>query len=183
MWHDLGIAEKDFFQGLVEADEQLAARVWASGCSCGGRLDRADYPRKARGIPEEWDDLFSRRISFCCCKEGCRRRKTPPSVRFFGRRVYVAAVILAVCARWVSARRAEVRRRTKRRWLAWFRTDFVGSRFWQGQSARLMPPVADDELPASLLSRFSGGRASVLDSTLSFLSPMTTKSAAEVMVG
>ena len=38
------------------------------------------------------------RLSFCCGREGCRRRVLPPSVLFWGRRVYWAAVVLVVTA-------------------------------------------------------------------------------------
>jgi len=31
------------------------------------------------------------RFSFCCARDGCRTRKTPPSFRFLGRKVYLAA--------------------------------------------------------------------------------------------
>ena len=84
-----------FFQRLLEEDEVAVDRQRARGCpSCRGRLDRADYPRKPRGLPAQWESLFNRRFSVCCCREGCRRRLTPPSVRFLGRRVYVGAVVL-----------------------------------------------------------------------------------------
>jgi hypothetical protein len=39
-------------------------------------------------------ESFDRRFSLCCGREGCRRRATPPSVRFLGRRVYVGAVVI-----------------------------------------------------------------------------------------
>ena len=37
---------------------------------------------------------FVRRFSLCCGREGCRKRATPPSLRFLGRRVYLCAVVL-----------------------------------------------------------------------------------------
>ena len=181
MWHKLGIVEKDFFCALVAADQNLADEVLLHGCPCGGRLHRSDFPRKPRGVPEEWDRAFSRRISFCCAREGCRRRQTPPSVRFSWRRVYVAAVVLVCSAEWVTARVAAVPRRTVRRWRRFWRSDFVAASFWQAARARLVPPVADDEMPAALLARFVGPRANALVSALSFLSPTTTKSAAGLM--
>jgi transposase len=95
-WHAFTIDDK-FFSLLQEIDREIARQVAQAGCPhCGGRLDRSDYNRKPRG------DLFLapavelplRRISFCCCAEGCRRRATPPSVVFLGRRVYLGAVVL-----------------------------------------------------------------------------------------
>ena len=60
-----------------------------------GPLHRSDYPRKPRGgpaLPAEQE----RRFSLCCAV--CRRRTTPPSVRFLGPKVYYGAVvILAAC--------------------------------------------------------------------------------------
>lgn len=53
-------------------------------------MHRADYDRKPRGGPEHW----SERHSFCCDQDGCRRRHTPPSVRFLGRKVYVGFVVV-----------------------------------------------------------------------------------------
>ncbi len=183
MWHALGIDEKDFFRGLVETDEQLAAAEQARGCQCGGRLDRADYPRKTRGVPAEWDHLFEQRLSFCCAREGCRRRCTPPSVRFFGRRAYAGAVILLVSAGWVSARPAHVPTRTANRWHRFFVGRFRQTVFWRAARAMLMPPVTEAELPASLLERFAGGRGNQLHQALGFLAPTTTKSSGVSMLG
>ena len=36
------------------------------------------------------------RFSFCCSRDGCRKRKTPPSLRFLGRKVYVAAMVVLI---------------------------------------------------------------------------------------
>ena len=45
--------EGEFFLSLFEMDKQLAAKVKAQGCVCGGRLHIANYPRKPRGLPPE----------------------------------------------------------------------------------------------------------------------------------
>src|ERR1700726_3419348 len=50
---------------------------------------RGHINRKPRGGPQ-WD----RRYSFCCAEEDCRRRLTPESVRFLGRRVYAGLVVV-----------------------------------------------------------------------------------------
>ena len=181
MWHDLVGDENAFFSSLIRCDEELAASVQQRGCPCGGRLDRSDYPRKPRGIPAAWDEAFSRRISLCCARQGCRKRCTPPSVRFFGRRVYVAAVMVVVCGRWTTARRAQVPRNTARRWRRYFRSGFVGSGFWQAARARLMPPLQGTSLVTALLSCFGQDRASALRAALRFISPVTTESAGGLM--
>ena len=49
-----------------------------------GPLHQAHYERKPRDAPLIWMEEKSR-FSFCCGH--CRRRCTPASVRFLGRRV------------------------------------------------------------------------------------------------
>ena len=73
-------------------------------------MHRAFYPRKPRGLFEaEWAE--SRRHSFCCGREGCRKRHTPSSVRFLGRRVYVGVVVVVAALRHgVTAARFRVLR-------------------------------------------------------------------------
>ena len=55
---------------LLRFDEDLARSAQAAGCGrCGGRLDRADYPRKPRGIPPELMVTHTQRLSLCCARE------------------------------------------------------------------------------------------------------------------
>lgn len=170
---------------LLEADRELAARARAAGCECGGVLHSARYRRKPRGgVPGELRESYRRRESLCCAREGCRRRTTPPSVRFLGRRVYVAAVVVLVSAMTggVTAKRAAhmreligVDRRTLQRWRAWWLETFLGTAFWAEARARLMPSIEESRLPASLLERFIGEQTDdALVSCLRFLSPITT---------
>jgi len=88
--------EGEFFAALRDADAQIAAAVGEQGCGrCGGRLHRGDYPRKPRGaLVAAAAEEHVVRFSFCCGRDGCRRRTTPPSLRFMGRRVYIEAVVL-----------------------------------------------------------------------------------------
>jgi hypothetical protein len=80
---------------LQRYDEDWAEQVRRAGCpACGGRLHSADYPRKPRGGPAELGAGYAVRLSFCCADAACRRRKTPESVSFQGRRVYLGAVVL-----------------------------------------------------------------------------------------
>ncbi|WP_245176333.1 transposase [Cupriavidus sp. AcVe19-6a] len=80
-----------FFSLLRRIDEDLmqAARENCC-CHCGQPLHRADYPRKPRGCPPAARPDCSTRLSLCCT--GCRKRTTPGSVRFLGRRVYLAII-------------------------------------------------------------------------------------------
>jgi len=95
---------------------------------------------------------------------GCRRRVLPPSVLFWGRRVYWAVVMLVVTAlrqgrtHGYTVERLKalfgVTRQTLTRWLDYFRQIFPLSQSWRRLSGRVMPPVAEDQLPASLIERF-----------------------------
>src|SRR5258708_4320763 len=100
----------EFFGRLVAIDEALLARVRKRACRhCGGALHRGDYARKPRGGRlANVAEAFCRRFSLCCSREGCRRRTTPPSVRFLGRRVYVGAVVVvgSILALALSSRAA-----------------------------------------------------------------------------
>ena len=63
-----------------------------------GMLHSARYPRKPRGGLDDLGPDYATRLSFCCAVDGCRRRTTPPSVRYLGRRVYLGAVVVLVTA-------------------------------------------------------------------------------------
>ena len=81
-----------FFQELLQLDFNLFVATKAKPCPrCGGPLDTSHFPRKLRDADEE-----QQRFSLCCRNEGCRKRITPPSLRFFGRKVYSAWVVILV---------------------------------------------------------------------------------------
>lgn len=170
---------------LLEADRELAAEARTRGCACGGRLHSARYPRKPRrGLPREVREDYRWRESLCCEREGCRRRTTPPSLRFLGRRVYLGALVVLVSAMTggVTERRAAAMRdrvgvsvRTLQRWRAWWLVTFPEKAFWREARGRLALPVDEARLPASLLERFpdQGGGDGLL-ACLRFLAPITT---------
>lgn len=169
MWHTLGFNAEKFFQHLLQIDLQVAQQTRDRGCHCGGRLHCAHYPRKPRGVPDDCEAHMKRRFSFCCATPGCRRRTTPPSVRFMGRRVYVAAAVLMACAGWSDVDASEVPTRTRRRWRAYFATQLVESARWREIRAHLDRPVDESRLPGALLECIPGGRAEVLISGLLLL--------------
>ena len=80
---------------LEQIDSAEAARCRSERCPrCGERIHGATCPRKPHALaPGLRDDV--RRHSFCSA--ACRLRKTPSSVRFFGRRFRVAPMFLAAC--------------------------------------------------------------------------------------
>ena len=182
------LADVGLYGLLLRLDQELARTAREQGCGrCGGRLDRADYARKPRGLPPELGAEHVVRLSFCCAAAGCRRRTTPPSVRFLGRRVYVGAAVLGITALGVGARRAEVRAlrtwlglsaRTLARWRRWWCAEFAASAFWRGARGQLRTPVAVRALPGALLSRFAGDLQAQLIAGLRFLAPITTAAGA-----
>jgi hypothetical protein len=179
--HDV-LSDTKFYEFLLKADRDLCEQVREGGCPrCGGRLDSARYPRKPRGamLAAGWDS----RESLCC--DACRKRVTPASVRYLGRRVYIGAIVVLACilrdgsTTWRETRlraMAGVDRRTLARWRTWWVEEFPRTDLWRAQRGRLMPVVAEPELPSSLLGRFAGGLREQLDSMLRFLSPLTTTS-------
>ncbi len=93
------LCDSTLYLWLMEVDRDLARQAKAGNCLwCGGRLDSAVYPRKPRGGPADLADDYSTRLSFCCAQDNCRRRMTPPSVRFLGRKVYLGAVVVLLSA-------------------------------------------------------------------------------------
>ena len=87
-----------FWSLLLSIDRDLAECARRQGCPCGGRLHCANYPRAPLGGPEQLPDEYRQRFSFCCERDGCRKRLTPPSVRFLGRKVYLGAVVVLISA-------------------------------------------------------------------------------------
>lgn len=164
MWHRI-LHDSSFFLLLLAFDRDLAAEVRSRGCPrCGCVLHRARYRRKPRGGPPGLPAEYELRESLCCCAVGCRRRVTPPSVRFLGRRVYLSVVVVLVPAmlHGVTDKRAAamrelvgVSRRTLERWQRWWRESFVGTRLWKALRARFSPSVEEKKLPASLIERFT----------------------------
>jgi hypothetical protein len=188
-WCQKHLADQRLFQLQEKVDEDLLEKARQQGCLlCGGRLHRSDYDRKPRGGPQ-WDMRFS----LCCAEEGCRKRHTPPSVRFLGRRVYAGLVVVLVSAmshglkpQRVQALRESlgIDRRTLERWREWWLGFFVKSSFWRQARARFMPPLCQETLPLSLCLSFAveERRDRLLD-LLQFLSPITAPWVAMEQVG
>ena len=82
------LSDSSLYKFLFKLDEDLATQCRQAGCLCGGHLHSAIYPRKPRGNPSAAEEDCNWRYSFCCAIDGCRRRSTPASFRFLGRRVF-----------------------------------------------------------------------------------------------
>jgi hypothetical protein len=176
-----------FHKLLLMFDHDLARAAREQGCPCGGKLHAADYGRKPQGVPAVVREFYRQRLSLCCAKGTCRKRTTPPSLRFLGRRVYVAATMLLISVMMHGgtpeqlselSREYGVDRRTLARWREWWRTTFVQTRFWQAEQAAFAPPVDEGRLPASMFERFLGWPLRRLVNLLRFLTPISGGAAA-----
>lgn len=171
------IFDPQLFVILFRIDSELAEVARTQGCRCGGTLHVADYPRKPRA-PTDLGREHQRRYSFCCA--ACRRRTTPPSVRFLGRRIFAFPVVVVVTAllegrsgRQLTTLLDElgVDRRTLERWRSWWRDTFPETRFWKVARARFSTPIGAPQ-PQALIERFAEGISGLVD-LLRFLSPLS----------
>jgi hypothetical protein len=183
MYHELPCAAT-FWLFLFAVDQDLAQRAREKACPCGGRLHRANYPRKPRGA-EDLPEAYRYRFSFCCARDGCRKRVTPPSVRFLGRKVYLFAVVVLVSAmrQGPSPRRVHelsqqfgADRRTIARWRVFWREHVPQTPFWKIASGLLPTTAQLLVLPQALLEAFLPGvdPGEGWGRLLRFLSPITT---------
>jgi hypothetical protein len=132
------LLDAKFHAFLLRIDEDLAAETRARGCRrCGCRLHRDRYPRKPRGGPRYLREAYRHRLSFTCSLYD--KRHKPASVRFLGRRVYLAVTVVLASAvrtgltdRRVSRLTESIRvpKRTLERWRSWWLLEFVDTRFW-----------------------------------------------------
>lgn len=188
------LADARLYEVLARIDADLAETARQAGCRvCGDVLHSARFPRKPRGgpaagLPAE----YAYRHSFCCAIEGCRKRRTPPSVRFLGRKVYLGAVVVLATAlrhgptRTRAARLREVLgvdARTLARWRQWWRDTFAASPWWRAMRGRFVPPVSTTALPASLVRRFVGDSWAPLVALLRFVAPTTASNGAGLFEG
>ena len=89
------LADIWLYGALLKFDADLAAQARAGRCPwCGGPLHSAKYERKPRGALVGLPEGYTERYSFCCGRDGCRHRVTPPSLRFLGRKVYLGVVVV-----------------------------------------------------------------------------------------
>ena len=192
MYHDLPRTAR-FPSFLLRVDQDLAEETRKNACTCGGRLHSANYRRKPRGTPVQLAEQECLRLSFCCDRDGCRKRTTPPSVRFLGPKVYLGVVDILISAmrqvpsprrvRELSARFG-ADRRTIARWQVFWRERFPQTPFWKIARARLIPIVEIVSLPYSLVDAFLCRHRICRGWTvlLRFLSPITIPGALRIEV-
>ena len=156
------LSDSSFIAELHAWEEEQGEELRAKGCQhdCAGKLDRAYYPRQARGFGAELSSSQKRRVSFCCREEGCRKRHTPKSLLYLRHKAYsFVGVMLTLCLR--SGRKPEVTLRkarclcnaseaTVRRWKGWM-LKFLGSPAWKLLRTRLDARFSEERFPLSLL--------------------------------
>ncbi len=192
MYHDLP-RDASFWSFLLAVDEDLAEETRKKGCRCGGRLHCANYPRKPAGVRPELPEDQRLRFSFCCDREGCRKRATPRSVRFLGRKVYLGAIVILISAMRQGPTPRRVRElsdrfgadeRTIARWQTFWREHFPQTPFWKVARAGFVTLGEIVSLPYSLvdafLSRHPPSEGWML--LLRFLSPITVPGGLQIKV-
>ena len=181
------LPDASFYLFLLSNDKDAALRVKAGCCSfCAGPLDNAPYQRKPRHTLDDLPDEFSTVFSLCCRQDGCRKRTTPPSLRFFGRRVYLLFILINACGNGgksgestlsKNARSWGVSRQALRSWYEFWRVKFSQSGFWLVNKGILPTCFEEMSIPDMLLKSFNC--PSYLDGPwrklLQFLSPYNHK--------
>lgn len=172
-----------FYELLLGFDRQIAETAHADRCpKCGAALHWGSWERKPRGGQVGLEPRHRLRFSLCCAKDGCRKRETPGSLRFLGRKVYFGAMVVLISAMQSGLNPERMRRlkelvgvsrRTVLRWRDWWCTVFAMSPFWRAHRG-LAPSASTTDLPASLLKSFGGATLQQLISLLRFLVPITT---------
>jgi len=192
MYHKL-LSDATFWDFLFTIDQDLAEAAKAKQCpACRGRLHCADFPRKPRGV-RNLPDHCRWRLSFCCSRDGCRKRVTPPSARFLGRKVYLGAIVILVSAMRQGPSPRRVReltelfgasRETIYRWREFWNEYFPKSAFWRSARGRLVPVFTITAFPRSLLETFvrKAQERSGWGELLEFLSPISTAKGLAVTV-
>ena len=181
------ISNQRLYACLLQIDQDLATETKEKGCPyCGGVLHSACYPRKLKGTCVPRDGKAVVRFSFCCSNDGCRRRITPPSVRFLGRKRYLSAVVvlLSSMSRGLIQGRSEglkklvgVSHRTITRWQTWWQKTFPFSWFWKYSKAFIVPSLDSARLCQDLVERFSAQcDITSMVRLLRFLSPLSCPS-------
>jgi hypothetical protein len=167
------------FTFLTKIDCDFLEQTQKAGCSCGGKLYKAHYPRSPMGIPKEWRQYFEERLSLCCGR--CRRRTAVATIRFFGRRWYPAPVFLFISLLQKKTGRRQIKKRfgislgksTWKRWRIWWREHFITTAFWEQERGKFIGKALLGPYPKSLFQVLSGSFEQRMLLLLQFLAPLT----------
>lgn len=183
------LLDASFHNKLYDIDQETAKVARCQGCPhCGGELHQANYPRIGFGIHRQLAGFYALRLSFCCAQ--CRRRTTPPSIRFFGQRRFISTAFILLCALRLSPsdkHQEQLVRRlgltfslsTWKRWRAWWKQQFLQTHFWIAAKSHLVLISTQPPLPKALLRHFSGKHSlqQRLILLLQWISPLSCQTA------
>jgi hypothetical protein len=178
------LLNSNFHFFLDSLDQDLAKQTQQKGCpECGHKLHYANYPRSPVGVSAQFRNHYNERLSFCC--DTCRKRLTPASVKFFGRRWYPAPLFIFISAlmrKITEYSLTQVKRHfgiivsesTWKRWQRWWRDSFIETLFWK-QAKGIVPGVLgiNRPFPRALLDIFNGTLEEKICFLLRFLSPLS----------
>ena len=182
MYHSL-LTNARFHNSLFDLDRLIAEQVRQTKCLfCHGNLNQSNFPRKPRGVPDGTHSDYHIRFSLCCATEGCRKRITPPSMRFLSRKVYSSVVIFLIFLLKSGSDEARIEKlntllgtrlsvETLRRWRHYWIKKVPQSHNWK--RAALCHELSQT-LPASLLTQFKQPLKQQLQMALKWLLPLTT---------
>lgn len=185
MCHSFAL-DASFWLNLSQLDRSIADQIQCQGCPhCAGKLHVANYPRKPRGEHRSLLGAnYTQRLSFCCSQ--CRKRTTPPSLRFLGRKVYLGSVIIVLSAgvdalnqqqRNTLLETLQVPLQTLHRWRRWWSEHVPDTPTWKALGGWFSPPIVAKHLPGELLARLQGSTVSVrLQQLLVLIKALTTGS-------
>lgn len=173
------ILNSSVFTLLIKIDQDFLEQAQKEGCSCGGKLYQAHYPRSPMGVPKEWRHYFEQRLGLCC--GDCRKRKAVATVRFFGRRWYPAPLFLFISLLQKKTARGQIKKRfgiilgknTWKRWRLWWRKYFIITAFWKQERGKFIGKALLGPYPKSLFQVLLGSFESRMIYLLQFFAPIT----------
>ena len=181
MYHPL-LTDARFHNILFDLDRLIAEQVRQEPCRfCQGNLHQSHFPRKPRGVPKGTHPDYSIRFSYCCGTDGCRKRFTPPSMRFLSRKVYSSVVIILIFLLKPETDESRIETinqllgttlsvETLRRWRHFWTKDLPQTHTWRRLAIR---HSLSQKLPMSLLALFEETAKCSLIKGLKLILPLT----------
>lgn len=172
-----------FSEALYQEDKKIAQRFYKQNCQydCSGIYYTSNYPRKPRGITPESEHHYNFRFSFCC--SNCRLRFTPETVRFLGRKVYVALFIMMILStneklqnELIELPPQSIAPITFKRWIVWWDLIVQKSPAWKKLVGLLSANIENIFLPLFIVDQFIQDTVDFNKSVLSmleFISPIS----------
>ena len=182
MYHSL-LTDARFYNSLLDLDRLIARQIRQQKCPfCHGKLNQAHFLRKPRGVPKGTHPDYSVRFSYCCGQDGCRKRITPPSMRFLSRKVYSSVILFLI---FLFNSKSDEARMDKLNALLGTTISVETIRRWRHYWAKVVPnshtwkrspfnQALSEILPVSLLALFQGDLKQQLQRGLRWLLPLTT---------